>query len=255
MNELVPLNLCIKYNPASIALFYKLLSKPDKKYMHAINVSELIKNGGNAQNLYDKLLLKEPVYLNPKIISRKQIIKLVQQLLDKLKPKEEIKVSPPETKVEENKNIQPPEKKEEPAKIEKQKGEKARAAYFKQLSIESVGNTNPELVTNLDDVLPEIVNEDIAPPKDGVANEENSKQDKIEEKNEEIKKQQEVPALKEEILFPPEDKLGKNNGEDSEKQDEPLNKAEMEELMKKRPDLRQMYEEMLLSKIFNIFFA
>lgn len=233
LNDLVPLNLCVKYKPPSIALHYKLNSNPEKKYIHVIKVAHLLKQHGEANEMYEKLLLKEPAYLNPKVISRKQIIKLIEQLYKKAIPLEEN---------DKKHDKIPPEK--SPKALEEDKEAK--------ISVESTGVTSPVLASNLPAALPADDNyEDDYEPEEFGKNikmpaNTNKLNDEVEDEMDKILKREFEAKMKANKNLQP-DPNEEDNDSESANQAEKLNAAEMEELMKKRPDLRQAYEEMLSS--------
>ena len=78
--EMNPVNLCLKYKPPSIALYYTLTTYPGKKFMHAINVEQEIKGKITIDELYKKLITNEPRYWNPNIIPKIQIIRMIKKL-------------------------------------------------------------------------------------------------------------------------------------------------------------------------------
>ena len=86
----MPLKLCLKFRPPTIAVVYKLdplsgmgagrtlptnsksLKKYEKKYIHEVFVEKMTRNT-NLQALCDKLCEQEAYYLNPTIISKSQV--------------------------------------------------------------------------------------------------------------------------------------------------------------------------------------
>ncbi len=149
-SELSPLKLCIKFTPPSLALYYTVASSPGKKFLHTVNVSKEISAAIPAPEIYQKLLEREPAYWNPKTISKKQVLKLVEKLLGGTKKND----SGTATKTEES---------------PKGSVTSDRTSYVKQLSIESGIYYNPVLVTNIEEVNAEsvIVNPAAAAPSVG----------------------------------------------------------------------------------------
>ena len=83
--EFQPLKVCAKYTPPAIAIFYSNSKNPGKKYLHEIALPDVI-NTIPAVELYQNLLKVEPTFLNPKSISEKQIIRIIEHIVGKLKP-------------------------------------------------------------------------------------------------------------------------------------------------------------------------
>eukprot|EP01022_Parablepharisma_sp_SALTPOND_P032026 TRINITY_DN824_c0_g1_i1.p2 TRINITY_DN824_c0_g1~~TRINITY_DN824_c0_g1_i1.p2 ORF type:complete len:400 (-),score=77.52 TRINITY_DN824_c0_g1_i1:68-1267(-) len=137
-SELSPLKLCLKFTPPSLALYYTLASSPNKKFLHTASIDKEIKAEMSATEIYEKLLGREPGYWNPKAVSKKQVIKLIEKLLEKKLGNS-------------NGPLQKSEKTEETPK-ESTVSISDRMSYMKQLSIESSAYTNPVLVTNVEDV-------------------------------------------------------------------------------------------------------
>jgi len=82
-SELIPIKLCMKYSPASIALYYKVESDKNSKFLHKIEVQKDINQGLSAEEIYNKLLKHEHAYWNPKVIAKNQIMKIIELLIDK----------------------------------------------------------------------------------------------------------------------------------------------------------------------------
>jgi len=83
--QAIPIKLCIKFRPPTIAVVYKLdpmsgnrtmpaksSKRYDKKYIHEIYVEKMTPRTDLMQ-LCDKLCDKEAYYLNPAIISKTQV--------------------------------------------------------------------------------------------------------------------------------------------------------------------------------------
>ena len=162
-SDMTPLKLCVKYTPPSIALYYTLTSTPEKKYMHSLNIANFITGGVTSAEIYQKLMDKEAVYLNPKVVSKRQIIKLIEQLLGKSKKENERKQNKLSSEPAKDKD-KPAANKEAKARAEaspkvnegedagKESGRDERSSYSKQLSIDSSAYTNPVLATNIEDL-------------------------------------------------------------------------------------------------------
>ncbi len=148
-SDLRPLKLCVKYKPPSLALYYTLESTPDKKYMHVVHASKFIAEEISAADLYQKLLEKEGAYLNPRVVSKHQVLKLLDQLIARTRVR--------------NSNIasSSPSNMTRPAEdgLTRKSGDESaqgdRSTYSKQLSLDSAVCSNPVLATNVDDLNPE----------------------------------------------------------------------------------------------------
>ena len=156
-SEMTPLKLCVKYAPPSLALYYTLASTPGKKYLHVIKVEGSITEEITAEDIYKNLLTVEPAYLNPKIISKRQIIKLVSQLLSKIRL--ESKRTAEDTKhvakkeeddvITENASRKSVEQDEATvSKVSSNKDD--HSSYSKQLSMESAVYSNAVPVIDVD---------------------------------------------------------------------------------------------------------
>lgn len=86
-----PLKICAKYSPPSIAILYTVLPNSKKKYLHVIQLPTL---PSGANEIYQTLLKQQPKYLNPKIVSEAQMLRLIEQLSRNLRnqnvPKSEV---------------------------------------------------------------------------------------------------------------------------------------------------------------------
>jgi len=80
--SLEPINLCIKFKPPSLALYYRLAGDPGKKFMHSVNIDKEVKAKKTADEIYKELLVNEPMYWNPNNITKEQIIRVIEKLLD-----------------------------------------------------------------------------------------------------------------------------------------------------------------------------
>lgn len=81
-----PLSLGVKYSPYAIAVVYHDKNIPDKKYVHNVIVrkEELVEKHLTPLELYQTLLKREPFYLNPKIIPKKQVLRFIELLKKKV---------------------------------------------------------------------------------------------------------------------------------------------------------------------------
>jgi len=289
-SELSPLKLCIKFNPFSLALYYTLVSSKDKKFLHTINIEKDINSDIPTEDIYAKLLEREPGYWNPKTISKKQVIKLIEKLKERHNNNSVIS--------------------------DKNKGSGRGSQYEKITSMESGVYSNPVLVTNTEDIKTENLSNSNSPniKKDSDTDIKHKdelmpelKSDKKPEenkpftknKNEDlgtllsagkdidiVKKEinQEKPVHKKEVLanqldkeFPEDDEEPKKPTEikqelaqkaiedfkhDNEENSEELNKGGMEyneeneeemAKMMEKEDMQRVYQEMLISIFLNCY--
>ena len=82
MQNYIPLKVCAKRKPPSIGILYNLSNTGNKKYLHEICFPTIKKNE-TAAEIYKTLLKSEPIHLNPEIISEKQIIHIIEQIMSK----------------------------------------------------------------------------------------------------------------------------------------------------------------------------
>jgi hypothetical protein len=81
--DLLPLKLCLRFNPSSIALYYKLTQFPGEKFLHQVDIEKEIESNMTAEEIYNRLISIEPVYWNPNNVSKEQIKRLVEKLIEK----------------------------------------------------------------------------------------------------------------------------------------------------------------------------
>jgi hypothetical protein len=70
--KIVPLDLAIKVDPPTIALFYKNHEKEKKKYMYKILLNELV-NLGNAEKVTKRLFKEHKIMLDKEVIDFEQV--------------------------------------------------------------------------------------------------------------------------------------------------------------------------------------
>ena len=86
--DIIPLNVCIKFDPYSISLYYKF--KPESlgenadsaevnmKYMHKVSIEKDIEK--SVEDIYESLVNRDKPYWNISIISKRQVLKMIQKL-------------------------------------------------------------------------------------------------------------------------------------------------------------------------------
>ena len=81
-----PLSLGVKYSPYAIAVVYMDKNIPDKKYVHNVILKkeELVNKYSTSLEIYQTLVKREPLYLNPKVISKKQVLRFIELLIKRV---------------------------------------------------------------------------------------------------------------------------------------------------------------------------
>ena len=82
MSDLTPINLCLKFKPPSISLYYRHKLYPGLKFMHTVDLTKEVEAFMSGEEIYNKLLKNESEYWNRDKISKDQITKLVNKLLN-----------------------------------------------------------------------------------------------------------------------------------------------------------------------------
>lgn len=81
--DLTPINLCLKYKPPSLALYYKLATSPGKKFVHTVSIEGEMKKGMSASAVYERLVVSEPVYWDPRNVSKEQVVRVIAKLMER----------------------------------------------------------------------------------------------------------------------------------------------------------------------------
>eukprot|EP00826_Nyctotherus_ovalis_P054510 TRINITY_DN7143_c0_g6_i2.p1 TRINITY_DN7143_c0_g6~~TRINITY_DN7143_c0_g6_i2.p1 ORF type:complete len:305 (-),score=69.50 TRINITY_DN7143_c0_g6_i2:933-1847(-) len=81
--DLLPLKVCLRFNPSSIALYYKLVQSPNVKFLHQIDIEKEIESNMPAEDIYNRLVEHEPMYWSPRSVSKDQIMRLIEKLIEK----------------------------------------------------------------------------------------------------------------------------------------------------------------------------
>jgi hypothetical protein len=68
--DMVPINLCAKFDPPMIALHYRLKNEKDKTYVHDMQVTC---GNLNSEEIYTQLCEMEKPYLDGKSIPKSQV--------------------------------------------------------------------------------------------------------------------------------------------------------------------------------------
>ena len=125
--EFLPVKVCLKYHPPSLALCYKLSSFPEQYFFHKVIIEKEIEEM-TPEDIYTKLLDKESVYWNQNNISKRQIIHLVIKL-----QKKTFEVSPLEYVITQYRED--------------------KSSYIRQLTIESNLCESPVLITDMEELI------------------------------------------------------------------------------------------------------
>eukprot|EP00826_Nyctotherus_ovalis_P029131 TRINITY_DN2297_c0_g2_i1.p1 TRINITY_DN2297_c0_g2~~TRINITY_DN2297_c0_g2_i1.p1 ORF type:complete len:255 (-),score=45.65 TRINITY_DN2297_c0_g2_i1:142-906(-) len=91
-SKLSPLKLCLKYDPPSLSLYYTVVSRPKKRFIHTVSINQEIAAKLSPSTIYERLLKSEPDFYiwNERKISRGQMIKLIESLVSKVAKQEDI---------------------------------------------------------------------------------------------------------------------------------------------------------------------
>ena len=92
--EIVLLNFGLKYKPPKLGIQYHMRGNPTATFLHEISLAHVSKTT-NLDNLVKDLLESNHQYLNPKVVSTKQLMRLCERLVKNL----------PTTQVEEKENF------------------------------------------------------------------------------------------------------------------------------------------------------
>jgi len=76
----IPLNICAKRKPPSIAIVYTLSTRQNKKYLHEIPLPTFSYTE-TADDLYKVLMKSESMYLS--IVPKEQLIRVIEQITSK----------------------------------------------------------------------------------------------------------------------------------------------------------------------------
>jgi hypothetical protein len=67
-----PINIALRYNPPMLIYHYYLGTQKELEFAHQVNL--LLQQTATSSQIVDELLVAEPVYFNPNIIPREQVI-------------------------------------------------------------------------------------------------------------------------------------------------------------------------------------
>eukprot|EP00826_Nyctotherus_ovalis_P045631 TRINITY_DN5071_c0_g2_i5.p1 TRINITY_DN5071_c0_g2~~TRINITY_DN5071_c0_g2_i5.p1 ORF type:complete len:275 (+),score=89.27 TRINITY_DN5071_c0_g2_i5:121-825(+) len=74
----IPLKICARRKPPSIAILYSLATQKNKKYLHEIPLSAL-EHTETASDVYNALIKSEPVYLE--VVPKEQLMRVIERVL------------------------------------------------------------------------------------------------------------------------------------------------------------------------------
>lgn len=81
--HIIPLNFGLKYKPAKLGVEYHIKDQPLAHFCHDISLSFITKFS-DTDDVTDELFEKNPLYLNPKVVSHHQVRRLVDRLIKAL---------------------------------------------------------------------------------------------------------------------------------------------------------------------------
>ena len=85
--QVVPVNFGIKYSPPKLGLQYHLPDNPITTQVYEVNLQNFIKKRMNSEAVTNYLFDVHQDYINPKIIARRQVYRLVDKVFAKVAPK------------------------------------------------------------------------------------------------------------------------------------------------------------------------
>ena len=83
---MIPVNLGVKYKPAKLGLEYQLESMPNQLCIYEITLTSYIEQSMNTTMIVDLIFDLHSEFINPKVISRRQITRLIDRLLTRVAP-------------------------------------------------------------------------------------------------------------------------------------------------------------------------
>ena len=81
-----PINFGVKYKPAKLGLEYKLDALPDQICIYEVTLTTYIEQGMNTTQIVDLIFDLHGTFINPKIIARRQVVRLIDNLLTRVAP-------------------------------------------------------------------------------------------------------------------------------------------------------------------------
>ena len=81
-----PVNFGVKYVPAKLGLEYRLNNLPDQVCVYEVSLTKYIEQGMNTSQIVDLIFELHGEFISPKIIARRQVVRLVDRLLAKAGP-------------------------------------------------------------------------------------------------------------------------------------------------------------------------
>lgn len=82
-SDIVPVNFGLKYKPAKLGVEYHIKDQPLAHFVHDIPLSFITKYS-DTDDVTDDLFDKNPLYLNPRVVSHHQVRRLVDRLIKAL---------------------------------------------------------------------------------------------------------------------------------------------------------------------------
>ena len=82
----VPVNFGVKYKPAKLGLEYYLQGIQEQVCQYEVTLTCYIEQGMNATQIVDLIFDLHGDFINPKVIARRQVTRLVDRLLTRVAP-------------------------------------------------------------------------------------------------------------------------------------------------------------------------
>ena len=76
----------MKYHPAKLGLEYQLESLPGQQCIYEVTLTKYIEQGMSAGQIVDLLFDLHRDFINPKVIARRQVTRLVERVLNRVAP-------------------------------------------------------------------------------------------------------------------------------------------------------------------------
>ena len=85
--SVIPINFGVKYKPAKLGLEYKLDTLPSEQLcIYEVTLTRYIEQGMNTTQIVDLIFDLHREFINPKVIARRQVTRLIDRLLTRVAP-------------------------------------------------------------------------------------------------------------------------------------------------------------------------
>ena len=82
----VPMNFGVKYKPAKLGLEYTIQGQGDQLCVYEVTLTSYIQQGMNTTQIVDLIFDLHRDFINPKVIARRQVTRLIDKLLTRVAP-------------------------------------------------------------------------------------------------------------------------------------------------------------------------